>query len=327
MGISRTVVEDLKIDIAFESTSANAFLNAMEGQAGLIHMDHGENSEETARLHEEDARVIIDRELVRPGGYVLIDDHDSEGEEGVPKSKYSQVAFENAGFDVIEEGYQLLLWRPVEEEFAIPKILHFFKWEIKSPMWEDRVETWSVIHGHQGWQVRVWTKESLWTFIAENFRQFIHIWETYQTEEEQLAAARYLVLRIFGGGALKSTRIPLNPVDSLLESRRLVLVSSRDSLDKGPKDEVVSDQFIASTPGHLFWNGMERALEENASTRDESTRTGVTFLSRRVRTCTRFLDSDDLPSVLGNVDTILPVYPDTDSSCEPESEKGAEALS
>jgi hypothetical protein len=105
--------------IFYHVGDATKFLENIDLTADLIYSDVGDMTplEDTARLHEEEAHIIIDRELVNIGGYVLIDDvhHPyplSVGEKSAfGKAKYSVGVFLAGGFDIVMDEYQLLLKR------------------------------------------------------------------------------------------------------------------------------------------------------------------------------------------------------------------------
>jgi len=94
------------------------FLKNFQGQADLIYSDSGDVCEATARLHEREANIIVERELVRVGGYLLLDDVRSNvavtqfGEKSVfGKDKYAIGVFLINGFDICCDDYQMLIKR------------------------------------------------------------------------------------------------------------------------------------------------------------------------------------------------------------------------
>jgi hypothetical protein len=121
--------------VMYYHSSSEEFLETFPGQIDLLYLDTGDVSpiEPTARLHEREAEIIIRRNLVPPGGLILIDDvlhptplelaHDPEYPElhGQPvsalgKAKYSIPLFLANGFHILHDQFQVLLQRsPLEE--------------------------------------------------------------------------------------------------------------------------------------------------------------------------------------------------------------------
>ncbi|MDN3504685.1 MAG: hypothetical protein P0S95_03820 [Rhabdochlamydiaceae bacterium] len=89
-------------------------------QIDLLYLDTGDITpiEPTARLHLQEARIIVRRNLIAPGGIILIDDvkhpapiridHDKSG---LGKAKYSIPYFLNHGFELIDSEFQYILRR------------------------------------------------------------------------------------------------------------------------------------------------------------------------------------------------------------------------
>lgn len=83
-----------------------------------IYMDSGDVGENTAKLHEREAKVIVEKELVKIGGIILLDDVRSDvaikqfGERSrFGKDKYSIGVFLANGFDICADNYQMILKR------------------------------------------------------------------------------------------------------------------------------------------------------------------------------------------------------------------------
>lgn len=98
------------------------FLTEFKGKADLIYMDTGDMNpvEDSARLHEREAKIIVEREIVPVGGFILIDDVRNPtpvnefGEKSLfGKAKYSLGVFLANGFDILMDEYQMLLIRKI----------------------------------------------------------------------------------------------------------------------------------------------------------------------------------------------------------------------
>jgi hypothetical protein len=83
----------------------------------LLYLDTGDMTpiEPTAKLQLEEAKVIIARNLIADGGFILIDDVRNQTPKqfgdttGLGKSKYSLPFLIDHGFDLIMDEYQVLL--------------------------------------------------------------------------------------------------------------------------------------------------------------------------------------------------------------------------
>lgn len=95
------------------------FLREVAGQIDLLYLDTGDITpiEPTAQLQLEEARIIVERDLVRPGGVLLIDDvqNQTPRAHGEPsllgKAKYSLPYLLSHGFTADMSEYQSLLVR------------------------------------------------------------------------------------------------------------------------------------------------------------------------------------------------------------------------
>jgi len=97
--------------------SERHLLGCRTWQFGLIYMDTGDMTpiEETAQLHLREAKIIVSRELIMPGGVLLIDDVRNPtpmkfGETSeLGKAKYSIPYLLDNGFETVMDEYQVLM--------------------------------------------------------------------------------------------------------------------------------------------------------------------------------------------------------------------------
>jgi hypothetical protein len=117
--VCRTITQEFP-NIMYHVSDSAIFLQNVEEPVDLIYMDVGDVTplEESAMLHKRDAEIIIRNNLVKIGGYVLIDDVRCPvpiveyGEKSCfGKAKYSIGVFMANGFDTVLDEYQLLLKR------------------------------------------------------------------------------------------------------------------------------------------------------------------------------------------------------------------------
>ena len=284
--------QDMQSRVHLHGQTAEEFLASFESAADLIYMDHGECSGGTAQMHARDARIIVERGLVKEGGLVLIDDHGHAPEkELVPKSRESRAVFEKAGWSVLHEGLQLLLQRPYEVPEYIPRTLHVFCDSRRAAAYRPEIAAaWRELH--PDWEVVPWDDEKLRDFITADCPGFLETFVNYRTDRLRMAAGKFMVLKKLGGITVEPDVMPLRNLDELLPGQALVLVarvSKDDSEFAGP--ELVHASFFASSADHPFWNGVEHDLKQSQG-QPPSAATGSGFLTKRLRDGLRFLSPD-----------------------------------
>lgn len=84
----------------------------------LIYLDTGDVNpvEPTAQLHLREAQIIVERDLLKDGGLILIDDvrnlaskMDAKEESNLGKAKYSIPYFLDNGYEIVMDEYQVIL--------------------------------------------------------------------------------------------------------------------------------------------------------------------------------------------------------------------------
>lgn len=101
----------------YEVASSLDFLKRFPIKIDLLYMDTGDMTpiEPTALLSLEEARIVVRRDLIAPGGHILIDDVRNQtpkkyGETSeLGKAKYSLPYLLENGFEIVEDEYQILL--------------------------------------------------------------------------------------------------------------------------------------------------------------------------------------------------------------------------
>lgn len=114
----KIITADLNSYIVYHLTSSVNFLKGCSCQSiDLLYMDTGDMTpiEPTALLQLEEAKVIVERDLLAPNGIILIDDVRNQTPKqygdtsGLGKSKYSIAYFLEHGFEIIADEYQVIL--------------------------------------------------------------------------------------------------------------------------------------------------------------------------------------------------------------------------
>lgn len=87
--------------------SSTEFLNAFKGRAHVIYMDHAESHDHWVHtLHEHDARIIVEKDMLYDRGMILVDDM---FDHTTCKGKLSIPYLLSNGFEMIANEYQILL--------------------------------------------------------------------------------------------------------------------------------------------------------------------------------------------------------------------------
>ena len=113
----RVITRPYQKMIRYHVSSSEDFLKKFREKIDLLYLDTGDMTpiEPTAELHLREAKLVVERDLIREGGVVLIDDIQNQtpkkfGEtSALGKGKYSIPYFLENGFELLEPGYQYLL--------------------------------------------------------------------------------------------------------------------------------------------------------------------------------------------------------------------------
>jgi len=112
----KVVTKDFEDIMLYHVTRSETFLSQFQGQIDLLYLDTGDINEAAAKLHLKEAIIIVDRDLVKQGGLVLIDDvrHSTpkrlyNEKSDLGKAKYSLPYFLANGFELVEDEFQVLL--------------------------------------------------------------------------------------------------------------------------------------------------------------------------------------------------------------------------
>lgn len=105
-------------NIEYYVMSSEEFLESGEGQIDFLYMDTGDMTpiEFTAQLHLREAKLVVERDIVRKGGILLIDDVRSpvpkimsSETSNYGKAKYSIPYLEEHGFEIVMDEYQVVM--------------------------------------------------------------------------------------------------------------------------------------------------------------------------------------------------------------------------
>ena len=105
-------------NIEYFAMSSEDFLESGEGQIDFLYMDTGDMTpiEYTSQLHLRESQIIVEKDLISPGGLILIDDVRnatpkiiSNEESDYGKAKYSIPYLQKNGFDIVMDEYQVVM--------------------------------------------------------------------------------------------------------------------------------------------------------------------------------------------------------------------------
>jgi len=115
----KIITADFKDNLIYHVSSSVDFLKKYpkNEKIDLLYLDTGDITpiERTAQLHLEEARIIVDRNLVKQKGIILIDDvrHPATKQQweksDLGKAKYSIPFFLQHGFIILEDEFQVIL--------------------------------------------------------------------------------------------------------------------------------------------------------------------------------------------------------------------------
>jgi len=172
---------------------------------------------------------------------------------------------------------------------VIPRILHqTWKDAPIPPRWQVLRETWRA--HHPGWRHRLWTDADLRDLVATHYRWLLPTWEGYLHDISRVDAARYCLLHRHGGVYVDLDFECLRPVEPLLDGHAVVLGAEPAShleieivrRREPPVTRLVCNAFMASEPGHPFWERVLRALPARAHDRSVLDVAGPFFLTDAV---------------------------------------------
>lgn len=170
----------------------------------------------------------------------------------------------------------------------IPRLIHqtWKNTEIPAP-WLPLQRSWR--EHHPDWEYRFWTDLSLRELIEGHYAWFLPIYDGYPIPIMRVDAARYFLMHHHGGVYVDMDFESLRPVDGLLTDKEVVFghepAAHLDMLmtrDRG-LEGIVCNAFIASRPGHPFWEHVFRELAGAHKEWNPLDATGPFFLTRALR--------------------------------------------
>ena len=126
----------------------------------------------------------------------------------------------------------------------IPKIIHQTWKDHDIPArFQEAQQSWKK--HHPDWEYRFWTDDDLDRLVEEHAPDLLPQWEAYPNHIQRVDAARYVMLREFGGMYADLDLECLKPMDGLLEHEVVLPNTTPFGL---------SNQLMLSRPGHPLFD-------------------------------------------------------------------------
>lgn len=205
-----------------------------------------------------------------------------------------------------------------EANSPIPRLIHQ-TWKTRDVPPELQVLQRSWTGRNPGFVYRFWTDDDIGRFVAEEHPELLPVFRGYADPIARIDLARYLILRRFGGVYADLDFECLRPIDGLLEGRSFVVGQEPEEHGRLAKaterglPRILCPSFLASVPGHPFWDHLLARLVEARHCGDVLDATGP-FLLTRAHAAYEGARYEDGPAAV----TVLPpelLYPVTKDDC------------
>ncbi len=172
-----------------------------------------------------------------------------------------------------------------EVNSPIPRLIHqTWKTSDVPPEFQALQRSW--MERNPGFAYRFWTDDDIGRFVAEEHPALLPVFRGYADPIARIDLARYLILRRFGGVYADLDFECLRPIDGLLEDRSFVVglepeehVRLAKAAERG-LPRILCPSFLASVPGHPFWDHLLARLVEARQCADVLDATGPFLLTR-----------------------------------------------
>jgi glycosyltransferase involved in cell wall biosynthesis len=172
-----------------------------------------------------------------------------------------------------------------EANFPIPRLIHQ-TWKTRDVLPEFQALQRSWIERNPGFNYRFWTDDDIGRFVAEEHPALLPVFRGYADPIARIDLARYLILRRFGGVYADLDFECLRPIDGMLEGRSFVVGLEPEEHGRLAKaaerglPRILCPSFLASVPGHPFWDHLLARLVEARQCGDVLDATGPFLLTR-----------------------------------------------
>lgn len=138
----------------------------------------------------------------------------------------------------------------------IPKILHFtWKSEQLPRQMQAYYDAWCRLH--PGWDIRLWTDDTMRAFVAETYPDFIETYDAYPKMIQRADSFRYLVLGALGGVYADLDVEPFQSIDGLLQYECFLGIEPLEHIFPDRHHQgvpfLLTNAFMGAVPGHKLW--------------------------------------------------------------------------
>ena len=184
---------------------------------------------------------------------------------------------------------------------SIPRILHQ-TWKNNNipPDLEAFRRAWQ--EHHPDWIYCFWSDRDIREFIRLRYPWFLSVYDQYPEHIMRVDAVRYFIMSYYGGVYIDLDFQCLKPLDKLLEDKQIVVgLEPPAHLDLHFPEErtlarIVCNAFIASVPGHPFWEHVFKQLIAYHRAPSPLDATGPFLLTRAYESYAQKDDITVLPS-------------------------------
>jgi|688.fasta_scaffold82286_4 mannosyltransferase OCH1-like enzyme len=136
----------------------------------------------------------------------------------------------------------------------IPPIIHqTWKNERIPHRYRSFVDSWRT--HHPGWEWRLWTDKDNLQFVSSQYPSLLDLYTSFPLNIQRVDFIRYLILRTHGGVYVDLDLECIRNVEPLLHSRDCIFsFEHADHAKQHGVPFIVSNAFMASTPGHQFFD-------------------------------------------------------------------------
>lgn len=170
-------------------------------------------------------------------------------------------------------------------DLVIPSVIHQ-TWKSQEIPSEFLALQRSWIDHNPGFAYRFWTDDDIERFVEAEHPALLPVFRGYADPIARVDLARYLILRRFGGVYADLDFECLLPIGGLLDGRSFVVglePEEHDGLTKAVErglSRILCPSFLASVPGHPFWDHLIDRLVEARHCADVLDATGPFLLTR-----------------------------------------------
>lgn len=168
---------------------------------------------------------------------------------------------------------------------GIPTLLHHFPGDPEpGGATASGLDTWR--EHHPGWEHRIWGERAARELIRREYAWFLPVYDAYPEPVQRREAARCFILHHHGGACTDPGLECLRPVGPLLAGEQLVLGLEpemhriRAVVHRPDLQRLVGTAFMASVPGHPFWEHLARELGRCRDAVDPADTAGPFLLTR-----------------------------------------------